>query len=190
MISSLLFEEPIALATICIGGEFLLLWVWSRRRTRLAAQAMWMGAVAAIVLPGLSLAVVTPREQIIQTCRELGKAVDEGDMEVISARFSPSFSTDGWDRDELVRRAIRALTRVRVDQVRLRHFEIDFLDKQQATATFDATCNVRTTDGFAGTLPSRWELSFRKVGTQWVVSALKSIPVPPFQITRLDDWLR
>ena len=138
----------------------------------------------------MSVAVATPRERINGICREIAKAVDEGDMDAVAASISPDFSTEGLDRDELVRRATQVLTRVRVDQVRLRHFDIEFMDERRATATFDTTCNVRTTDGFAGALPSRWKLSFRQDGQQWALTGMESIPVPPFRIKRLGDWLR
>ncbi len=190
MITSLLFERPIALITICIGGEFLLLWVWSRQRTRWAARATWIGAAVSVVLPGISVSVVTPRERIIQTCRELGRAVDDGDMDALTARMAPGFSSDGWDRNDFVGRMAQTLTRARLDQVRLRHFEVELTNKKLASATFDATCNVRTTDGFVGALPSTWKLLLQNDGGHWVVSGVESIPVPPLRISRLSDWLR
>ncbi|MDO8628914.1 MAG: hypothetical protein Q7R41_00325 [Phycisphaerales bacterium] len=178
------------LAGVCAGVEFVLIWFWLRRRSAVTAWGVWIGAAVSVALVAMSLAVVTPSERIAEVCRELGRAVDDGDMDAVSARIASDFSAEELDREELLRRATIALTRVRVDQVRLHRLEIEVLDEQRAAATFDASCNVRTVEGFAGALPSRWKLAFRRERERWVVTRIESIPTPPLQIKRVEDWLR
>lgn len=170
--------------------EFVLVWFWSRRRSAATARGVWIGAATSVALVAMSIAVMTPRERIAAVCRELGRAVDEGDMDAVSVRIASDFSAEELDREELLSRVTLALTRVRVDRVRLRRMEIGVLDEKRAAATFDASCNVRTADGFVGVLPSRWRLSFRLEREEWVVTRIESISVLPLHFQRLGDWLR
>jgi hypothetical protein len=150
---------------------------------------VWIGAATSVALVAMSLAVVTPRELITAACRELGRAVDDGDLDAVSARIASDFLAEELDREELIRRMTLALTRVRVDRLRLHRLEIEVLDEKRAAATFDASCNVRTAEGFVGALPSRWKLTFRREQERWVVTRIESIPTPPLQIKRVIDWL-
>ncbi len=138
----------------------------------------------------LSIIVVTPRERIELVCQDLGQAVDDGDIEEIAKRLSQDFTMKPLDRDEFIRRLTNTLTQVRVDQVRLRLINVEFLSEHHAFATLNASSHIRTTEGFFGTIPSRWVLSFQARGADWLVSGIESATTPFSGNSRSIDWLR
>ena len=104
-------------------------------------------------------------------------------------RLTADFRAVEMDRDAFLDRVSRALTRRQVDSPRLRGFEITFPRYGQAVAVFDATCEVRSVDLFAGRLPSRWRLTCREQAGEWLVEEMEALPSPLSPIRDLRDWL-
>ena len=190
MIQRLLFESPFTLAAVCVGIQGLLLLLWRQRPGRVTARAVWLGAAAIPILIGMSIVVVTPRERIIAICHELAIYVDEVNIAGIAVHISDDFETDGFDRTALLDGIERALTTVRVDNLRLRRFEVTFSDEDTALATFSATCRVRSNDFQQERLSSRWGITFRLSNDRRLIERIESIPVPPLHFRRLGEWLR
>lgn len=185
-----LLENLWALAGFLVALEFLLVVIWSRRRTWNWARAAWIGL--AMIPAGLMLSalVVTSRESVITFCWELARAVDEGDLGFITSQLADDFQADGIDRRVMVERLEQTLTRFRVDHPRLRNVEVTFTTEQSAVATLTAACGVRSVDAVFDDLPSRWRVTLRRSGDSWLVVRIESIPIPPLHLRDLRDWLR
>jgi hypothetical protein len=189
VIERLLFESPILLLPLVLIVLFILIVRWSRRRDRGSARAMTIGFIAAAMLLALPGLVVTRREQIIAECRELARAVDDGDVAAIDARLAEDFRIGDLDRAAVVGRLTDTLTRFRVDDPRLRRFEVSFPTPNTAVATFAASARVRSAESLYDRLPSRWRLTFRET-EGWKVARLESLPVPPLNLPSVEAWLR
>jgi hypothetical protein len=138
--------------------------------------------IATAALVAADWFIETPRERIASICHDLARLVDDGDVKEIERRLASDFATDGMDREAFLDRLNTALSRMRLDQVRIRNVNITLESERQSSATFNANCNVRSADGFAAALPSRWRLRFAKHGEQWLLQQAESIPVPPLNL--------
>jgi len=190
MISTLLFENLWALAALLVAVETVLIVVWARRRTRASVRAAWVGFAMIPASLTLSILIETPRERVIAFCWELARAVDEGEVNSIAEHFADDFQTDGFDRSAFVDRLEQTLTRFRVDQPRLRDFEVAFPTDESAVVTLTATCRIRSIDAVFDHLPSRWRLTLRRDRDSWLVVKIESIPILPLNLRDLRDWLR
>ena len=76
---SLLLERLWLLGGALIALQFLLIAIWSWRRTPRAALAVRVGFVAAVALLVLSYFVQTPRERMESVCRQLADAIARED---------------------------------------------------------------------------------------------------------------
>ena len=139
-------------------------------------------AILAAALTVASLLVETPREHIAAICRDLARLVDDGDVNQIEGRLASDFEVSDMDREECMNRLSSALSRTRLDHVRIREIEIILEGDDRAVATFGANCNIRSVEGFSAALPSRWRLRFAKRGNQWLVQEAESIPIPPLNL--------
>ena len=126
IILRLLFESPWLLLVVLVAVQFGLIIVWSWRRSRLSARAVWTGFVAMPTLIALSLLVVTPRERVIGLCRDLASMVDAGDVAGIARHLAEDFDAAQMDRDAFLESVERSLTHYHVDDARLRRFEVEF----------------------------------------------------------------
>ncbi|MFH1111275.1 MAG: hypothetical protein V1790_19080 [Planctomycetota bacterium] len=190
MISTLLFENLWALAALLVAVEALFVVIWSRQRTPAWARAVCVGFAMIPACLTLSILIETPRERVIAFCWELAGAVDEGEVKSIAEHFADDFQTDGFDRSAFVERLEQTLTRFRVDQPRLRDFEVAFPTDESAVVTLTATCRVRSIDAVFDHLPSRWRLTLRRDRDSWLVAKIESIPIPPLNLRNVRDWLR
>ena len=66
----------------------------------------------------------------------------------------------------------------------LRAFNVEFPQPSQAVAVFRANCLVRAARMY-GQVPSRWRLTFRKQGDDWLITNIQSLPVPPLNVADL-----
>lgn len=142
--------------------------------------------VVTFVIVGVNWLVVTPREQIDAVCRELARHVDNGDVQAIGRLISRDFSSEEMSKDEFLSRISAILTDVRVDQAQVRDLEIGMDSKTLAVVTLAASCHVRTADGFASSVPTRWRIRFAKAEESWLVTGIESIPVPPFYLRSVN----
>ena len=150
---------------------------------------MIAGFAAMATLPLLSHLIVTPREQLIRTCRELAVMVEAGDVAGIGRPLAGDFEASGLDRPELLDRAETTLKRYVVENVGLHAFEVIFPRKDEGVAEFNAVCRIRSADMPIDRLLSRWRLTFRGRGRSWQVTKIEVVPTPLSPIRNVRDWL-
>jgi hypothetical protein len=185
-----LLEDVWKLA-LCLGAlQFFLVCLWSWTSARRVAVANWVVLALIPILCGLSILITTPAEQIIETCRRVALAIDDGDMQEIASYVSTDFQAGDFDRDTLLEKLERTLTRVRVDKPRLRAFEVTVPSPTIAEAVFRASCRIRTSEFTGNSLPSKWRIHFRLESDAWRMTKIESLPVPPMNFRVLGDWLR
>jgi ketosteroid isomerase-like protein len=185
----LFLERPVALLLCWIAVQFALICLWSWRRSGATRRAAVVGFVALPALLGLSYAVVTPAEQIMSQCHAVARSVDDGDMGVISRTVAPEFKAAGLDRDAFLARVEQTLTRVRVDHPRLSGITVD-VSGDTAIATLTVVCRVRSHELTLDSLATRWRVAFRRHDGTWLITSIESVPVPPLNIRRMEEWLR
>lgn len=190
MIVALFFENTVALAGVLAVFVLLLLFRWANRRDRASARALLIALAAAAGLPALSALVVTQREQVIHTCHAMACAVDDGAVAAFGEFLDGSCVVGGLDRASFLDRLEEMLTRFRVDQPRLRGFEITVDSAGRAVAEFTASAQLRSAEGNWDRVPTRWRVSLRRTGERWRVTGIESIPVPPLNLRTTSDWLR
>ncbi len=190
MMSRIFFESLWLLAVVWFAVQFVLIAVWSWRRTQTAARAVWIGFAALPLLIGLSVWVVTPRERIVQLCEELGGFVDDGNVTAIGLRLTDDFALEDYDRQAFLARVERSLTEFHVDDPRLSGFRVELTDADHGTVQFHASAHVRSPDLVYDWISSRWRLTVRKVGDEWRVSKIEALPSGPPGLGNLLDWLR
>jgi hypothetical protein len=188
-ISSLLFEHAWRLALLLAVVQIALLVAWSRSRSRTSSRAVGIGFAAIVLLPALSLWVVTPREQLIGLCRDLAVLVDAGNVTGIGAYLADDFETAGLDGDAFLVRVEQRLTQEHVDHARLRRFEVAFADGGIAHVVFDAICSIRSENAYYDRVQSRWRVTFRKRGRVWRVVRIEALDAPFSPIRNIEDWL-
>lgn len=145
---------------------------------------------AASGLTTLSVSVVTQREEIIATCHEMARAVDDGDLAAIGAFLDETCVVGGISRPAFLERLEDTLTRFRVDQPRLRGFEVVVNPADRAVAELSAAARIRAVENVWDRVPTKWRVSFRRVGEAWRVTEIESIPIPPLHLRTTNDGLR
>lgn len=190
MMSRILFESLWLLAVVWFAVQFVLVAVWSWRRTSTPARVVWGGFAALPLLIGLSVWVVTPRERIIQLCEGLAGFVDEGNIKAIDLRLTDDFVLEDYDRQAFLARVKRFLTEYRVDEPRLSSFRVELGDSDHGTVEFLASARVRSPDLVQDWFPSRWRLTIRQVEDEWRVSRIEVLSVGSLGVGNVLNWLR
>ncbi len=188
-ISKLLFENAILLLVLLVAVQFVMIVIWSRRRTQVWARAVLIGFMLVVVLPLLSVMVVTPPERVIGLCRDLAKMVDRGDVAAIAPHLSNDFVAGDLGKDDFLVRVEQQLSQYRVDDPSLRRFETTFPSRVQAEVVFDASCTVRSVDDFINRLPSRWRVRMIAQDGRWLLTEVEALPTPLSPIRDLRDCL-
>lgn len=190
MMTRIFFESLWWLAVVWFAVQFVLVAVWSWRRTSTPARVVWGGFAALPLLIGLSMWVVTPRERIVQLCEELAGFVDDGNIPAIDLRLTDDFVLENDDRQAFLARVKRFLTEYRVDDPRLSSFRLDLSDSDHGTVEFHASARVRSPDLVQDWVPSRWRLTVRQVGDEWRVSRIEALSVGPPGLGNVLEWVR
>jgi len=180
-----LFENLFGLFLLLVGTQFLLICLWSWRRSDITRRVVWMGFA---VMPALLIAshlIETTRERVMAFCERLARAVEEGDSPFIMRHFDAGFRFDEMDRDQVAPRLTGTLKRVRISDVTLRSFEVNIGGDGTATTEFRSTCRVHSEELSHDWAPLAWRLHLRPDGDTWTISRVESIPVPPLN---LRDW--
>ncbi len=189
MINTVLFESPYLLFVLLVAIQSGLVAIWWRRRTPPWTRTVCAGFAAIPTLLVLSHLVVTQRERVIGTCRELAAMVEAGEVTGIGRRLADDFEASGLNRSRLLDRIEQNFKRYRVENARLRGFEVSFPRKDQAVAVFNAVCRVRSAEMLIERLLSRWRLTFQSRGQSWKVTRIEALPTPMSPIRNLRDWL-
>ena len=189
MISRILFESPWLLVITWVAVQFILIAVWSWQRSKAAGRIVWVGFAAAPLLLITSVLVVTPREQIINLTRTLAGHVDDPNLRAIKLLLADDFHAGDFDRDTFLDRLEPALTKYRIDDPRLRWFQVSFPESDVGVVEFHATAHVRSPEVLYDWIASRWRLTFRREGEQWLLTEVESLPTPPLNLDNLRDWL-
>lgn len=171
-----------------VGVQFVLIALWSWRRSGRCARAVWGGFAVLPLLLVVSSLLVTDRERIILLCEQLAEDVEAHDVAAIDRRLAEDFRIDGHDRTEFLDRLEGTLSRYRVWDVKLRSFQVSFPRPDVATATFHATARVRSEDLLYEWIAASWKLTFVRRGESWLVTGIaRERDHNPFQ---LGDLLR
>lgn len=189
MIVALLFENAVALAGILAVVVLLLLFRWANRRDRRSVRGLLVAVGVAVALPTLSVSVVTQREEVILACQAMALAVDDGDMGAIGEFLDESCVVGGLDRRGFLERLENVLTRFRVDQPRLRGFEVVVSSTSRAMAEFTTWAQIRSAEGMWDRVPTKWRVSLRCARETWRVTGIESIPIPPLHLRTTNEWL-
>ena len=175
MMSRIFFESLWLLAVVWFAVQFLLIAVWSWRRTSTAARVVWSGFAALPLLVALSASVVTPRERIVELCEGLAGFVDDGNVRAIGLRLTDDFVHEEYDRPAFLARVERFLTEFHVDDPRLSGFGVELTDANHGTVEFHASARVRSPDLVYDWIASRWRLTVQQVGDEWRVSRIEAL---------------
>ena len=196
---AILFESPWLLLVLLAAMQFGLLMIWWRRRTRAWSRIVIAGLAAMATLPLLSHLIVTPRERIVRTCRELAVMVEAGDVAGIGGHLADDFEVAGMNRTELLVRVEKTIKRYVVENVRLHAFAVIFPRKDEGVAEFNAVCRIRSAEMPIERLLSRWRLTFRGPSRgqgrgqgrdgSWQVTKIEVVPTPLSPIRNVRDWL-
>ena len=186
----ILFENLWLLAVAWVVAEFILIAVWSWRRSRRAVRCVYGGFAAAPLLFTASVLIVTPREQLIRLCADLSSHVDDGNVAAIEQRLAGDFEAGHLDRAAFIERLEDTLTQYRIDNPRLQGFQTTFPDADVGIAVFHASARVRSPDLVYDWIVSRWRLHCRRSVDGWQVIKLESLPTPPLNVSLVEDWLR
>lgn len=186
----LFLESPYLLAPLLAVAVYVLLAFWLRRRTPQSKRAVWIGLLLSMALLFLQAAVVTDQERLRLVCGELVRATQAGDVDAIAAQVSARFDVRGTDRDEFLARVTQTLTRVRVENARVRYGEIVVRD-DRADVRFRVNCRVVASEaGPIDVLGSAWLAGFAREGDAWRLIAVDPQPTPSFPVGRLEDLWR
>ena len=183
------FEDRIALLTTLALVEFVLLWAWARWRTRRTRQLASGGFVAACLLLAAQSLVLTDREKIITVCKEMACAIEEGDVDGVGEHIAQEFVVGSIDRETLLAALRRILAQVRVEDPRLRRFEVT-VGGGRGHADFHARCRLVTPDAVESALLTGWRLTFEHIDDRWQVVEIAPVPTAMFPYRTLVDVLR
>lgn len=186
----MLFENPATLSVLLILLEGGVVGLWFRRRSLRSSRLALAGLVAIPALVSVNLLYVTPRERIVALCEDLRRQVQDGNTAGIGEHLSDAFFAAGYSRAAFLARVGDRLKRVRVDEAQLRGIEVRWTHPDEAEATINAWCRVRSGEGLAWRFPSRWKLTWRRRGDTWLVTGLQAVPIPLSPVRSLDDVLR
>lgn len=175
-VNSLLFENLWLLGVAWFAVQFVLIAIWSWRRTRGAARGVWVGFALLPLLIALSICVVTPREKVINLCEELAGFVDDGNVRAIALRLTDDCTAGPRDRQSFLAEVERTLTEYRVDEPSLSRFAVEFQSGTEGAVRFTAAGRVRSPDMAYDWLTTRWRLEVRLVGEDWRVSRVQTRP--------------
>lgn len=190
MLTNLFFESLPKLLGLLVAVNFLLICLWSWRRSDVTRQAVWIGLAALPVLLVVSHFVVTSRERIVIFCERMADAVEEGDVSFVIRHMDADFRLDEMDRDAISDRLTATLSRVRVTDIRLSAFDVTLAGERGAVATFRSTCHVRAEEVPYEWLPLAWKLTLRTDSDSWLIERIDSVPVPPLNIKHWRQLLR
>lgn len=170
--------------------QFVLVFLWHRRRDATSLRRVWIGLIAAIGALALSILVLTPTERITRRCHELAQYAQNEDLDLLGELLAEDFRAGEFDRDQLLARAETTLKRFDIHHIKLRTFDVTFDSDDRATATFNAVCRIRGMQSVSGIIVSRWRLTFIPRGDDWLLEKMEAIPTAFSPIRHIRDCFR
>jgi hypothetical protein len=184
MVSRVLFESPFLWVVVWFPCQVVLLVIWSRRRTRVTARAVWVWIALLPVILLLQKVVTTEREAIIRLCRGMAGYAEKGDVPAIARCLAPEFEAADLDVDRFLERLENRLTKYSVERPRLSDFDVSIDNAKRATAVFMGSALVRGAESYGTQLTARFRLTFRKSDDRWLLVEIQVLPSP---LSPFDD---
>jgi hypothetical protein len=172
----LLFEDTLALGLLLAVLLAILAGIWTRLRTPGAWRALCAGLACAALLLAVQAWVVTDREKLESTVRQMSSWVEEGNVRAIVNLIDPAASfTGGRNRADFEKHLVRLLDRYDVKDPSVGKFEIT-RQAGEATLTSAAFCQIALPQG---TFPvrSKWQLRFRLADGEWRIVDLRPVSI-------------
>lgn len=189
LLTRIILESRILLLLAWAPLQIAAIAFWSFQRTTLAKRIVWSGFAALPLLMVVSTIVVTQREEVINLCRRLARAVEQADVAAIAHHIAPDFAAAGYDRDAFLDRLDQRLHQVRVQRPRLSSFDVTAADGA-TIVTFTAAAGVRAPDVPYQYLLTRWRIHLRRAPDTWHITRLEPVPTPTFPIRDLRQFVR
>ena len=174
--TEILFESPFWLGIVLAPVLFVLWGLWFRTRTPRTTRLLLVGLVIAPALFVFQWLVVTDREKLQLTATRLSNAVGRHDIDAIVELVEPNAQFDGrYSRQDFRARLVMLLEKYSVDNPTVGGFDIE-ITGDRATVRCSSTCHVEL-PGWAGNVPSRWELKFQLFEAGWLITDLKPLKI-------------
>lgn len=185
-IVNILFESPLKLTLLLFFVLLICLIMWRRRRTDGARRALLIALGVSIFLMIVQGWITTDREQIRRIIDQLGDAVAQKDMALISAYIDPAYTLDGRDRDQVLSRIDAALRRTDVDAPYLYNVKIT-TDHGRGQASLTAIASVILDGSSIGQIVGAWQLEFVERPDGWRVTGIDPVKVQGQNVASLWD---
>jgi len=182
-------EHPVVVLLGAAVAAMLLGGVYRAGQASWARLGMWVTILVGGLLAAAGFAIRTPREALIETCREMAFRVERGDLPGLRSFLAHDLDAEGRDREAFLAASERTLRTYHIEEPRLSGFNIELTDAHAATATFNAVCRVVTRSQVLDRLPTRWVLRFRREGETWVVTRIELVPSPTSPASNLREAL-
>ena len=174
--TEILFESPFWLGIVLTPALFVLWGLWYRTRTPRAARVLLIGLVISPLLFVFQWLVVTDREKLQLTTIRLSSAVGRHDIDAIIELIEPNARFDGrFSRQDFRDHLVMLLEKYSVDNPTVGGFVIE-LSGDRATVRCSSMCHVELS-GWAGNVPSSWELKFQLFEDGWLITDLKPLKI-------------
>ena len=189
MIVHVLFESVWLLCATWVAVQFLLVCIWSWRRTKPTLYTLGAGFAVLPILLCVSAWVVTDRERIIQTCRDMASYVEACNLSGIEYGLAEDFEMAGRDKDQFLKRLEMDCRRVRISDVGLGGFDVSFGESNVGVASFRATARIQAEDLAYQWYMARWRLTFVESGERWLLSKAERLSREASQPNALQDLM-
>ena len=174
--TEVLFESPFWLGIVLAPVLFVLWGLWYRTRTPRATRVLLVGLVITPLLFVFQWLVVTDREKLQITTTRLSSAVGRHDIDAIIELIEPNARFEGgFSRQDFQDRLVMLLDKYSVDDPTIGGFVIEIAG-DRATVRCSSMCHVEL-PGWAGNVPSSWELEFRLFEDGWLITDLRPLKI-------------
>lgn len=175
-LTNLLFESPLKFGALAIlvCGTLLVMW---RRTGSDGRKNAFLGALAiSLVLLVVQSVVVTDRETITGLLCELASATEKPDLAAIEGALDDTYALGPLTRKTVMPAIQAKLTRNAIERPRLWNFTID-VRGDEATAHFNASCDLRTEGALFPTTLSEWRVKLVRRETGWKIQAIEALRI-------------
>ncbi len=147
---------------------------------RLARVPRWLLPGALFVGVGrfvLQALVETPAEHMRRVVRTVARAVDFGQLDVVSTHLSPRFAAWGYDRNGALEYVRAQLDHYRVDEVRVSAFRIE-REGDRAVVEFRGRARVSSEQSPVYPYLARWRVEMVREDNAWRITSADEVAGP------------